>query len=64
MTEQLLEVGHVAQMAGCSLSLVRWYADQGRLPMAAITPRGTRLFRRADVEAFLHHRRRTVSRVT
>ena len=31
--------------------MVRIYAEQGKLPIAAITPRGIRLFRREDVEA-------------
>jgi hypothetical protein len=62
-TEELLEAGDVAKLAARSRSWVLDSADAGRLPLAAVTPRGVRLFRRVDVDAFLHPRRRTV-RVT
>ncbi len=62
--EELLEVKDVADLAACSLSWVRFIADDGRLPMAATTPRGTRLFRRGDVEVFLRQRRRGLPVVT
>ncbi len=50
MTQLLLEVGDVARVINRSPAMVRALANAGRLRVAAITPRGTRLFRRADIE--------------
>lgn len=46
----LLEPGDVAELLGVSAQRVRQLADEGKLPPAAVTPRGLRLFDRAAVE--------------
>jgi DNA-binding transcriptional MerR regulator len=51
--ERLLESGDVAKLAGVGPDAVRLWANNGALPAAAITLRGGRLFREADVERFL-----------
>jgi DNA-binding transcriptional MerR regulator len=48
---ELYEVGDVARRRGRSSATVRGWADTGRLKIFAVTPRGTRLFLPADVEA-------------
>ena len=46
----LLEPTDAGHRLGLSASRVRALADEGRLPIAAKTSRGLRLFRPADVE--------------
>lgn len=47
----LLTPSVAAALLGCSVDLVRYYADSQRLPVQ-LTTNGFRLFKRADVEAF------------
>jgi uncharacterized OsmC-like protein len=47
----LLTVSVAAALLGCSVDLVRYYADTNRLPVQVTTTR-VRLFKRGDVEAF------------
>ena len=49
--ETLLETGSVSRRLDLSAEWVRFLADSGQLPPCAITDRGRRLFRPADVEA-------------
>jgi DNA-binding transcriptional MerR regulator len=56
----LLEAGDVARALHCSVARVRQLADAGHLPVAARTPRGSRLFR-ADQVADLIATRQTRS---
>ena len=49
--ETLLESADVARALDLTPASVRALAGRGRLPIAAITPRGARLFRLEDVEA-------------
>lgn len=49
--DDLLTPTVVARFLGCSVDLVRYYSDDGRLPMVRTTT-GRRLFRRADVDTF------------
>lgn len=51
-----LSPAQVARMAGVTTQTVRWWADQGRLPVKRVAG-GLRLFRRADVEHHLADRR-------
>lgn len=53
MTEEqdYMSPAQVARLAGVTTQTVRWWADNGRLPVARVAG-GLRLFRRADVE---HH---------
>lgn len=51
MTE-LLETADVARLLGVSSERVRQLANTERLPVTTVTPRGTRLFKRDDVERF------------
>jgi excisionase family DNA binding protein len=56
--ERLLEASEVARLAGVSADTVRRAADVGDLPVAEMTTRRTRLFRRIpDVEQWLETRR-------
>ena len=52
----LLSVGDAATILGLSPDMVRVLHRQGRLP-AFRTPRGFRLFRRADVEKLAKERK-------
>jgi hypothetical protein len=49
----LYEVADVVRETGKAGATVRAYADSGRLPVAARTPRGLRLFRYEDVQALV-----------
>jgi len=49
---EFLESGDAARLTGLTPAGINAAADAGRLPIAARTRRGTRLFRLADVEAF------------
>jgi MerR family regulatory protein/Helix-turn-helix domain len=44
-----LTVSQVAALFGVTVHQAKWWATAGRLPVAGRTPRGYRLFRRADV---------------
>ena len=48
--QELFEPADVAAALGLSTSRVRCMADEGKLRIAALTPRGLRLFDPADVE--------------
>lgn len=48
---EFLEISDVARLLGIEARSVTRRVQAGLLPIAATTPRGTRLFRRADVEA-------------
>jgi excisionase family DNA binding protein len=48
---QLLEVADVARTLNVTSATIRSLAKAGRLPIAAMTPRGVRLFRSEDVLA-------------
>ena len=50
MQTMLLEIGDVAKALGVTPARVRDLANEGRLPIAALTPRGTRLFEPAAIE--------------
>jgi hypothetical protein len=50
MQTMLLEIGDVAKALGVTPARVRDLATEGRLPIAARTPRGTRLFEPAAIE--------------
>jgi len=60
MLTELLETADVARALGLSSERIRQLANAHRLPVIAVTPRGRRLFRIEDVEAF---RRRREERV-
>ena len=49
-TTHLLESADVGRRVNRTAATVRWYARVGRLPVAVVTPRGTRLYRIEDVE--------------
>ena len=49
--DELLEAADVARALRVTPAMVRVLARQGILPVAARTPRGSRLFRQADVLA-------------
>lgn len=55
---ELLTVGDAAELLGLSADMVRVLHRQGELNEAFLTPRGVRLFRRADVERLARARRR------
>ncbi len=55
--EVFFESADVAKRAGISAGLARREAAQGRLEVAATTPRGVRLFRPAAVERYAEQRR-------
>jgi len=48
--QELFEVADVAAALGLSTSRVRCLSDEGKLRIAALTPRGLRLFDPRDVE--------------
>jgi hypothetical protein len=50
--ERLLETADVARTEGVVTATIRADVAAGRLRVAAITPRGTRLFRPDDVKAY------------
>ncbi len=54
--DMLLEVADVARLLNRTPSAVRALARAGRLRVAVTTPRGARLFNRADVEQLLAER--------
>lgn len=56
MTEplDLLSLGDVAELAGVNRTTIDYHVKRNRLPVAGILPNGTRLFRRADAERFVH----------
>ncbi len=56
--EVLLEPGDAAELLGVSTQRVRQLADEGRLPPVAVTRRGSRLFRREDVDRLVAERGR------
>jgi DNA-binding transcriptional MerR regulator len=47
----LIETADAARILGLTPNSVRMYAKAGQLRPAVVTPRGARLFLRADVEA-------------
>jgi DNA-binding transcriptional MerR regulator len=55
---ELLTPSDVANILGLSAAGVRDAADDGRLRVAASTPKGMRLFTRDDVERFKRDRAR------
>jgi DNA-binding transcriptional MerR regulator len=55
---RLLEAADVARELGVTPATVRNLADAGRLPVAADTPRGVRLFEPGAVEALKQERAR------
>lgn len=58
MSERIfLELGDAARLLGLTVATVRIHARSGRLVPAASTPRGVRLFRMADVNAFRQRRK-------
>jgi DNA-binding transcriptional MerR regulator len=52
----LYEVHDVVKLSGSSAKAVRDWTSKGLLPLTAITPRGLRLYKRADVDVFLARR--------
>jgi predicted site-specific integrase-resolvase len=54
---ELLESADVARLRGVTPATVRRDASRGLIPVAAITPKGTRLFRREDAERYAAARR-------
>lgn len=56
MTEDLMTTGDIAALLGVDRTLVHQWAKAGRLPIAATTGTGIRLFRRADVERLREER--------
>jgi len=50
---ELLECADVGRVLDLTSDRVRGLVLEGRLPLAAVTPRGVRLFRREDVEGYL-----------
>lgn len=53
---ELWEVLDVAKLLGVSSASVRRLADEGKLKVRAMTPRGQRLFRREDAERLRRER--------
>ena len=47
--EPFLEAGDVGKLLGLTAAAVRQAASRGRIPVAAVTLRGGRLFLRSDV---------------
>jgi DNA-binding transcriptional MerR regulator len=54
--EMLYEAADAARRVGLTPETIKRHADDGTLPLAARTPRGTRLFRPADVDRFARER--------
>jgi len=50
--QKLLQVGEVAALAGRGAAKVRQAAEDGRIPVAAVTGYGQRLFLLEDAEAW------------
>ena len=59
---ELYEIADAAKALGLSTSRVRHMSDEGKLRIAALTPRGLRLFDPVDVEALAAQRARTKPR--
>ncbi len=57
----LLETSDVARLLHLTPAAIRAMVRRGRLPVAVRTPRGARLFRRADVLAVAARRRQAGS---
>lgn len=51
-----LELADVARLLGRTIATTRLYVKSGQLVPAARTPRGVRLFRMADINAFRQER--------
>jgi len=49
---ELLESADVARLSGVTPATVRRDAARGMIPVAAVTPNGTRLFRRENAEQY------------
>ena len=60
--DELLEAADVARALSVTPAMVRVLARQGLLRVAARTPRGSRLFSRADVERLAARRREQARR--
>jgi DNA-binding transcriptional MerR regulator len=56
MQEEFLTASDVGKLVRLTPASIRAAADSGRLPVAARTPGGVRLFRRSDVEEFARER--------
>ena len=55
--QELLRIGQAADALGVSPSYVRRLTESDRLPLAAVTPDGYKLYRRADVEQLAAERK-------
>jgi len=55
---KLLETCEAGRVLNLTPASVRWLAAKGTLPVAVLTSRGQRLFRRADVEGLAKARRK------
>lgn len=62
MRLQLYEVADAARLLGLSAAMVRVLSESGRLPVAATTPRGVRLFDPDAVEVLRRERARAATR--
>ncbi len=51
---EYVKVAEAARILGVSQGTVRAWAEAGKIPMHRNPANGYRLFRRADLEAFLH----------
>lgn len=60
--DDLLESGDACHILHVGWRTLNRLAERGRLPVAARTPRGTRLFRRADVESLKRTREKEKAR--
>jgi helix-turn-helix protein len=49
----LIEVADVAKMLGRTPAAIRARVVRGQIPVAGVTPRGARLFRRSDIDAIV-----------
>jgi helix-turn-helix protein len=49
----LIEVADVAKILGRTPAAIRARVVRGQIPVAVVTPRGARLFRRSDIDAIL-----------
>jgi DNA-binding transcriptional MerR regulator len=56
--QELLRIGQAAETLDVSPSYVRVLTATGRLPLAAVTPDGYKLYRRTDVDRLAEERRR------
>lgn len=59
---ELLTPADAGRILDLSPAGVRLAADDGRLPVAAMTPTGGRLFNRGDVERFRRERAKAAKR--